>query len=298
MENTNHVITIGSVVVAVDGSPSAEDALVWAATEARLQKRELAIVHAVNPPSSTEQAWLSQAGISPRQVLKEALADARNLIDRSRTTAGELVPGLVVSSLISEGDPRDLLIDLAGDAAMIVLGSRGRGPVASLLLGSVSSAVTRGATCPVVVIRPAYEEAGDGGVLVGTDGSSRSLATVELAYREASFHGWPLTVVHCLWDPLLSRVRWSRVLPTEPEYDEARLRVAETLSGMAEKFPDVEVTVTIAKGSVDTCLIDMSHHHELLVVGRHARTLSQRLEWGWPTTGIIEHAGSPVVVVP
>ena len=83
---------------------------------------------------------------------------------------------------------------------MIVVGSRGRGPVTSLLLGSVSVAVSKHASCPVVVQRPTPTDTTRHGILVGVDGTESSLPAIEFAYRMASSRELSLTVLHCYWD--------------------------------------------------------------------------------------------------
>jgi nucleotide-binding universal stress UspA family protein len=296
--NTTPNTSGGSIVVGLDGSASSTEALIWAATEAGLQKRPLTIVHAEKPFSSSQRAWLTQAGITTREIVDQTLADAREIVDRARVRAAALCPDVEISATVQEGDPRNVLLEMAGVANMIVLGSRGRGPVASLLMGSVSVALVRHATCPVLIMRPEGHDQEHRGVLVGSDGSAQSLTTVELAYREASIHQMPLTVVHCLWDPLVARVRWGHLTPADPYYEDAQLQIAEALAGMTEKFTEVPLHVVLTKGAVDACLVDLSRRHDLLVVGRHAHSLAGRLGWGGLTTAIVERASGPVLVVP
>jgi nucleotide-binding universal stress UspA family protein len=295
---TTDTTSTGSIVVGVDGSTSSTEALTWAATEAGLQKRPLTIVHAEKPFTSNERAWFAQAGIPTREMVEQTLADAQAIVDRARDKAAALCPDVEISTTVQSGDARDVLLQMAPMATMIVLGSRGRGPVTSVLLGSVSVAVVRHATCPIVVMRPVTGDHEHRGILVGSDGSAQSLPTVELAYREASLRGMPLTVVHCLWDPLVARVRWGHLQPADPYYEDASVRIAEALAGMTEKFPDVPMHVVLTKGAVDACLVDLSQQHDVLVLGRHAHSLASRLGWGGLTTTIIEHASGPVLVVP
>ena len=291
-------IPTGSVIVAVDGSHHADQALAWAAEEARVQRRPLTIVHVEHVIGSQERGWLAQAGIPLSQITAEIRAESEQQIRRAHALAVEAEPGIEIDTVRRMGDARAVLLELANRASMIVLGSRGRGPVSSLLLGSVSIAVSRHAACPVVVVRPREDRARLHGVLVGTDCSGRSLPTLETAFREASYHGFPLTVVHCQWEALAVPGGWRAAHATDAFYDDARIRVAEVLAGLQEKFPDVGVSVRITVGQVDQCLADLSRAYELTVIGRHARTLLERVGSFSLSTAIVEHSCGPILIVP
>jgi nucleotide-binding universal stress UspA family protein len=293
--STNTDTRTGAIVVGVDGSPLGEHAVLWAAEEARLQNRSLLLVHAIEPISANQLAWLSSAGIPPHQVNREAQDVAARVIERARTLADDRRPAERVETEIRLGDPRRVLLDHAERAPLVVVGTRGHGRVAGLLLGSVSGAVPRHATCPVAVVRPGPAESR--GVLLGVDLSLAALPAVEVAFEQASQRGLPLTVVHCLWDTLIGRDAWAHVDPSDPDADEARRLVAETLAGAQEKYPDVAVRVELTRGAIEDCLVDLSQLHELLVIGRSAGRL-RHLTWGAHATTIAEHAHSPVLVVP
>src|SRR6478609_8982164 len=109
-------IDSASIVVAVDGSDHADRALRWAAEEASLENRRLVVV---------------TAGADPGSIPGDAAALAQRLY-----------PDLSVDALSVPGDPRRALMDLADQSHLLVVGSRGRGALNSLLLGSVSSAVS------------------------------------------------------------------------------------------------------------------------------------------------------------
>jgi nucleotide-binding universal stress UspA family protein len=293
---STHPTPSGHIVVGVDGSPESEHAVMWAAEEARLGHRGLTLVHVQKRVSGNELAWLATAGIPPSQVNAEMDQDAERILERAHALAAEPFPGTPIETVLGYGDPRGQLLDMAPTASMVVVGSRGHGPVAGLLLGSVSGALVRHSPTPVVVVRPT--PAPGGGVLIAADGTEESLTLVEHAYREASLRQTTLTVVHCLWDALIARTRWTTVAEAEPEAAEARLRIAESVAGMCEKFPDVELTVKVTRGAVDACLVDMSAQYDLLVIGRPARPLLARLTVSGLTTPVAEHAHCPVLVVP
>ncbi len=137
------------VVVGVDGSPASEAALRWAVrfaeqtgagvTAVCVWQYPAEFVHGITPPSSPE-AWHPDT-------------DAQQVLDGTvRTVLGDRrPPGF--ETLTCEGHPAQVLLDLSRDAAMLVVGSRGRGGFTGMLLGSVSSTCAAHARCPVLVIR-------------------------------------------------------------------------------------------------------------------------------------------------
>jgi nucleotide-binding universal stress UspA family protein len=292
---TAAITSIGAIVVGVDGSPHSDQAVLWAAEEARTQHRSVLLVHAIKPISANELAWLGAAGIPPHQVDRHAHQVALRVIERARSMANDLLPAAQVEALLHRGDPRRVLLDLAELAPLAVVGTRGHGRVVGLLLGSVSGAVLRHASCPVAVVRPAPQLSR--GVLLGVDGSQAALPAVEAAFEQASQRGLPLTVVHCLWDALIGRSTWAQLQPSGPEENEARLRVAEALAGTRQKYPEVDVRVELMRGAAEDCLVDLSQQHELLVIGRSEGRL-RHLARGALATAIAEHAHAPVLVVP
>src|SRR5262245_30588540 len=199
----------GHVVVGVDGSPASEHAVQWAAEEAHLRHRGLSLVHTQKRVSASELAWLGSAGLPPREVNDDLYWGAERILERARALATALHPELPTETVLGYGDARSHLLELATVAPMVVVGTRGHGPVAGLLLGSVSGALVRHAECPVAVVRPPAPSAC--GILIAADASEESLDLVENAYREASLHQARLTVVHCLWDGQATQTPWTSV---------------------------------------------------------------------------------------
>ena len=134
----------GRVVVGVDGSADADEALRLACREAELRDAELLLVHAWDYPYATELGTseaCDRAQVDGALVLEEAVRRARDLW--AGPIKDKLVRGRAASALLEE----------AGTADLLVVGSRGRGAVRSFLFGSVSTEVSDRAPCPVMVVR-------------------------------------------------------------------------------------------------------------------------------------------------
>ncbi len=144
------------IVVGIDGSESAQRGLEWAVAEARLRGAGLVVVHAWLPPS----AVMSPYGAT--------LADPAALAETARLTLAESVAsvdhtGLEPQQLLIQGPAAPALIEAARGSSLLVVGSRGRGGFAGLLLGSVSQQIAQHATVPVVIIPPVYAELSQAG---------------------------------------------------------------------------------------------------------------------------------------
>lgn len=264
-------VPAGSVVVGVDGSEHSERAVRWAARRARGEHRLLVLLHAAGPGASTAPGWMRSY---------------------------DLDPGPEMLRVVEVTDPRTALLEASRTADTVVVGSRGTGPVRSLLLGSTSSAVVAAACCPVVVVVPDDGHHQRRGVVVGADGTPGSLPVIEYAVRAASLMRCPLTVMHAFWDVAGVINRGRHVSPDERDVEDLRVLLAESVAGIREKFPDVEVTPELSRGLVDECLADAGTTAELVVVGRHRRGVLSRLLSTTVTTAVLEHASCPVAVVP
>lgn len=292
-----HDIPTGAVVLGVDGSAHADQAASWAARHADLESRDLVLVHAV-AGTSTAVAWMAEGGVDPTPYLAQADAAGQELLDAAAAKIREDHPELRLHTVVSRADARSALLEAATHASTVVLGSHGRGPVATLLLGSVSATVAAHATCPVVVVRPHHPGKVRRGVLVGADGTETSPQVLEFAFRQAAELGLPLTVVHTVWDALAVAADPREITPDDVEYERASLALAESLAGLTEKFPEVSVRKTLVRGTAASGLLALADDMDLVVVGHHRKDPINRVLLGSSAIGVLEHASTVVAVVP
>jgi len=181
----------GGIVVGVDGSPASEHAVMWAADEAALQHRPLTLVHARARIPAEQRAWLASAGIPSRQVDDRIQRDAEHVVERARELAADRCPPDSIETVVADQDARSLLLDLGSTASMTVVGTRGHGSVASLLLGSVSAEVVDNAPCPVLVARTGPIT----GLVLAVDGSEAADAAESVVSTWPIFADLPVHVV-------------------------------------------------------------------------------------------------------
>ncbi|CAL9649217.1 universal stress protein [Streptomyces sp. enrichment culture] len=147
-----HPQDAGPVVLGVDGSTAGAQAVGFAFAEAALRKAPLLALHAYTdwnaplpPPQDPAMPYANPPGAlaeAERRLLAEALAGHR-----------ERYPDVVVEHQVVHGRTREALIGASRSAQLMVVGARGRGGFAGLLLGSVSQALVHHAHCPVAVVR-------------------------------------------------------------------------------------------------------------------------------------------------
>jgi nucleotide-binding universal stress UspA family protein len=145
---------MGIIVVGLDGSQASRAALAWALAEAKLRGSTVRAVHAWMIPAmgSGEAPWAlippgSYVDVSADEVEKAAHEALEREIDEVNAGAGP-----TVERYVAEGPAADVILDASEDAELIVVGTRGRGAVASLVLGSTSQHVVHRAKRPVVVV--------------------------------------------------------------------------------------------------------------------------------------------------
>ena len=279
----------GRIVVATDGSTESMRAVAIAAQEAERRGAVLRLVHVVPtyvyPVVEDEAHTLAHRG---REVLHDATRAAH-----------EVAPGLRVTGTLAVGGRVGCIVDEARHADLVVLASRPLGRVARLWTGSTAAGVASRADCPVLVLPGAYEptRAVTGRVAVGVRSSTEQDAVLRAAFATAAARGPGLQVLHA-WrldsgydDVVTARshgVEWT---------DRATQELAEAVSPLEERFPDVKVDLRVLHEQAAHALVEESADCDLLVIGRptHGAVVHHL---GGTARALLRDATCPVLVVP
>ncbi|MDQ2749547.1 MAG: universal stress protein [Actinomycetota bacterium] len=282
------------VVVGIDESAGADQALVWAVEEARSRSVPLRLVCAYG--SVLNYGSLAMYGSLPPVDPMLARDVTAGLLATAAARANELAPELDVTTHVVDHLAARALSDASAYASLMVLGSRHLASVGSVLLGSVSAAVSARAACPVVVMRgPAGLAAEHAAVVVGVDGHPASEGVIEFAFDYASRRSVPLRAVLCWHPDRLAEMMW-RSEPPAPAQAEAWL--SEALAGWREKYPDVLVHSGVVRDHPVSGLVHASSAQDLLVVGSRGRHALAGTLLGSVSQGVLHHATCPVALIP
>jgi nucleotide-binding universal stress UspA family protein len=283
------------IVVGVDDSTFSGQALRWAAEQAHLESMPLVLVHATKPAPTV---WPEPSMANPHATYGTFREYSPWLLARAEQVVHQAAPDVEVRHRVAISDARQLLVEQSASAAMVVLGSRGRGAALSHLLGSVGLGVASRASCPVVVHRPGHPGRVLDGVLVAADATEASRPVLELGFRQASLRGLPLRVLHYMYDARSALVGAPMVGDLADEQVEEELALAESMAGLREDHPEVRVVVDVVRGLPAADLVRAGTRADLLVVGNHQRGAVSRLLAPSVANTVLEHATCPVALVP
>ncbi|MEV5953107.1 universal stress protein [Streptomyces sp. NPDC051987] len=283
------------LVVGVDGSDGSLLAVDWAVAEAARHDIPLRLVYASRweryeggvPLDGTERP-------SERVLAEHVVASAAERAARSG-------PDVKVTTDILPDDPVRALLHEGYEAHALVTGSRGRGELAGLLLGSVGLAVAGRAHCPVIVVRG--DKAGLAGgherILLGAGEPATAGEAVRFAFREAEVRGSTLDVVRAWRFPAHEIVGHASLAEAarRPE-EEASALLDRVLGEAVAGHPEVRVRSVTAEGPAHRILVHRSAAADLVVLGARRRHGAAGLQLGRVAHTLLHHAACPVAIVP
>jgi nucleotide-binding universal stress UspA family protein len=295
------------VVVGVDGSEESMQAVEWAAMEARRHSSPLRIVSApmAVPRIRAYHTVAETVAVALRGVSARALQAA---VARSE----EVAPCLRVTTDLLSGPPALAVAESGSDASMLVVGARGAGGFAAMVLGSVSRYAATHAPCPVVVVRQetmaVHRE-----IAVGIRDPQDATETLAFAFEEAAVRGADLVAVHA-WlgfpaalslspTPSVSSAG-ARLKPADPDQlsAEATRALTAALDEWRNKYPKVRVRPDVTRGHPGRVLASYSARADLVVLGRHgdspAPGRAGATGAGSILHAVLDHAHGPVAIVP
>jgi nucleotide-binding universal stress UspA family protein len=267
------------VVVGVDSSRHALEAVRWAASEARLRGRPLRILHAA--PYTADHS-------------RPALRRAHDIVARAFTVARRAQPDLRVTTHCTEDAPARSLLDAAENAELLVLGMGGGQRLGEALIRSVALEVSGRARCPVVVVRGASTREGCD-VVVGVDRPASDAAALEVAFADARRHGCQVVVLHALHGagPLRDHLTGHEVSARTA----ALARLSDELAPWATRYSDVPMRVEVVHDQPSAALLVASVKARLVVLGDRSHSAPARVLFGSTSREVLRRCGAPVVVV-
>jgi nucleotide-binding universal stress UspA family protein len=290
-------MTAKPVIAGVDGSEQSLLAVEWAALEARRHSSPLLIVSA---PAAVPRLHAYHA--SPAEIAAALRGMSARALAAALTRCDEVAPGLPVDTGLLTGPPAVAVADSGAGASMLVVGARGAGGFAAMMLGSVSRYVAAWAPCPVVVVRE-ETTAVHREIAVGIRDPEDVTGTLAFAFEEAALRGAHLVAVHTwYWLPAASQASGpsGALRPPDPEQisAEASSHLTAALEQWRGKYPDVRVRQDIVRGHPARVLASYSARADLVVIGRHGHPVGPGPGIGSVQHAVLDHAHGPVAVVP
>lgn len=289
-------------VVGIDGSDAAAHALDWATMHARGRTSRLRLLTSWQAPVSAPTIEGIPSGAS---VFDQGqLADSAQLLVDAAAESITPIDGITLEPVVAHGGPSAVLLDAADHAALLIVGTRGRGGFQRLLLGSTSTQCATHASGPVAVVPHAADTRVAGDIVVGFDGSDNSIAALEWALTFAQ----PGSRVEVLsvWDTSPITVGTDQFFFPEAT-DLAEQRFDHLVDRVVADHPstcpgqnaaNVTVEHRFVTGMPRRVLSERSQSTDLLVLGARGHGAIGAALMGSVSTWTLHHANTTTVIVP
>jgi nucleotide-binding universal stress UspA family protein len=280
------------IVAATDGSEESLRAAEWAAREATLRGAPLRLVSAV----ALLPRMIGGHAMSGYDTVADTIREHRDqALAAAAERAAQVAPGLLIDTDYLDGPLAEAVTASGSGALMLVVGSRGVGGFAAMVLGSVSRYAATHASCPVVVVREAAESARRQ-VGIGI-GDLENTASLTFAFEEAALRQASLIAIHSWHLPESDISRAGPAFPGPAGYaaeTETAKRLEQLLDDWRAKYPDVPVSQDLVHGHPGRALAGLSARADLVVLGRRSAHHGP----GSVMHAVLSHAHGPVVTVP
>ncbi len=285
-------VAVGSVVVGVDGSDDSLVALAVAKRAAAELGGGVTVVSSWEYPP----VYGAYALMPPIDFAADAETEQRTVLAAAKAPAD----AVDVATVVEEGDAAQVLLERAEHAALLVVGSRGHGGLAGLLLGSTSMACVARATCPVLVVRtrprPVEDAPRRPRVVVGVGAGEQSVEALRAGRRAALAMDAGLDVVTA-WDCPGGYGAYYTTIARDLQA-KARRDQQDTIQVVYGPDRSTWPNAILEEGVLARVLTEQSAHSDLLVLGRSLHGELSSVLLGAPTIRLAEHAACSVLVVP
>lgn len=281
-----------NILVAFDGSEFSKAALIESSKWIKKQGGKIVMVYAVY---FDEEEFT----ISPEQREKRFELGKKVCYQTKETISSEF--DIEVESLVCEGDPPDVIVDIAREkrVELISMGTYGRRGIRRLIMGSVISKVILNAPCDVMVVkRPCIECTGEyKSILVPFDGSEFSKRALSRACELSKVCGAEITVLYVIprYEEMIEFLRTESIKMAMFDEAEKLLNVAKTIAGEL----GVTIAATVKEGHVGEKVIETSEmlKKDLIIIGTYGWKGINRAIMGSTTERVIMNASCPVLAV-
>lgn len=278
------------IVVAVDGSERNQCAVEWAAHEAATLGCRLDLVTA-----------LPDRILDSPQVPTDDDLGALDMLALARGLVEHLVTEQQVTTAAVPGTPVDVLLERAEGARLVVVGKRGLGGFARVIVGSTSIALAGRSPVPVAIVPDRWKQQDHTAepVVLGVDPHRPDHRAFHLAFHRAEQLGVPLVAVHGWEAPTVYSWDAVTIAGMNSEWEkEAAERFEQLVSLWQDRFVEVTVRSVHRHKHPANAVLEEAEHAQLVVLGRHAEGLFGGFAFGSVARAVLHYAETPVIVVP
>ena len=295
---------VDRILVGIDGSQGSRLALEWAAEHATARG---AVIDAVTvcrgAGEDSAERYFPYMTSHQMDLPGHVQADeARRRLLGLVSEVAARYPEAVIEPHVFQGDPAQTLCRRAQDAGALVVGARGHGTFAALLLGSVAAKCASHSPGPVVIVptragrEPGHDRAPAGRIVVGVDTSEGSRHALRWAIEEARARNWAVQAVN-VWGTSYGFDADFSWPANEKLEARAKSRLSQVIDEVAGAHPAVRIDPLVLEGDPAQKLFELAGDAELLVVGCRGHSTVATLLLGSVATKCAYHSPRPVAIV-